>query len=160
MHREDKKFTHNSRIFNNSWYLLVDQSNESNTKKFPSFGCIWKAIQWFMQKIILCTFCRIGTTIYYEMVDIRLTGCGMGQIWHLCLPIVSSYAICRPQALWRSLGEIFFVPFVFPSLFQMSLWSSSSFIHNGEACADSQIAVGSRYQTFLFKIIASYVCIL
>ena len=68
MHREDKKFTHNSRIFNNSWYLLVDQSNESNTKNFPSFGCIWNAIQWFMQKkIILCTFCRHGSEQWFIM---------------------------------------------------------------------------------------------
>ena len=45
MLREDKKFTHNCRIFKNSWYLQVDKSQESNTRILPSFDCIWKAIQ-------------------------------------------------------------------------------------------------------------------
>ena len=45
VHRENKKFTDNFRISMNSWYLLVDQSKESNTGIFPNFDYRWNAIQ-------------------------------------------------------------------------------------------------------------------
>jgi hypothetical protein len=94
------------------------------------------------------------------MVDIRLIGCGMVQIWHPCLPIMSSYAICRPQPSSQSLGEIYVVPFVCPSLLQMALGSyrRPSSILARRAWTHKSLRV--KVPDLFLKMMASIVCIL
>ena len=76
------------------------------------------------RKKILCTICRHRSEQWFIISNgwyIRLTGCCVAQIWHSCLPIVSSYAICRPQPSSQSPSEICVISFVFPSLLPMDL---------------------------------------